>query len=237
MKYAYLFATCWSLTGVLCAQEPQTQDKTVPATVLRNEAATESKGAPSIGTPNVEKEPFEGSLDPEMLKDPDVAARLSTEYPVEGEEWKEYALGVLEMEMQEVIDDLSNGKPKPPAHVTQPRILSRLDFMIAELEKKCNGGAGSSNAGNRPAEKSGIKKGKMLDGQMRAANKEGDRWANLSPKEREKILQSQNDGFPVGYEDVLADYFRKLSKSDQPASNIKMTPDQSQEPANKPAKE
>lgn len=157
-------------------------------------------------------------------EDPDVAARMETPYPLDGEEWKEYPLGILEMEMAEAIEDLSAGKSKPPALVTQPRIISRLDLMIEELEKKTGGGTGSSNAGNKPAEKSALRKGSMKEGQMRAAKTEGDRWADIPPKEREKILQSQGEGFPAGYEDVLADYFRKLSKSEKPAAAPPVVP-------------
>jgi hypothetical protein len=149
--------------------------------------------------------------------DPDVAARMETLYPLDGEEWREYPLGVLEMEMQEAIEDLSAKKAKPPALVTQPRIISRLDVMIEELEKKMGNGTGSNNAGNKPAERSALRKGKSKDGEMRAVRKEGDKWAELPAKEREKILQSQGEGFPAGYEDVLADYFRKLAKTEKPA--------------------
>ena len=157
-------------------------------------------------------------------EDPDVAARLETPYPLDGEEWREYPLGILEFEMQEAIEDLAAGKSKPPALVTQPRIISRLDFMIEELEKKTGGGTGSSNAGNKPAEKSALRKGQMKEGQMRAAKNEGDRWADIPAKEREKILQSQGEGFPAGYEDVLADYFRKLSKSEKPTAATPVPP-------------
>ncbi len=157
-------------------------------------------------------------------EDPDVAARLETAYPLDGEEWKEYPLGILEMEMAEAIEDLSAGKSKPPALVTQPRIISRLDLMIEELEKKTGSGKGSSNSGNKPAEKSVLRKGSMKEGQMRAVKNEGDRWADIPPKEREKILQSQGEGFPAGYEDVLADYFRKLAKSEKPAAAPPVTP-------------
>jgi hypothetical protein len=54
---------------------------------------------------------------------------------------------------------------------------------------------------------------------MRAAKKDGRKWAELTEKERQKILQSKTDGFPAGYDDILADYFRKLSRTEQPAGN------------------
>lgn len=214
-----------------------------PAAVTEAAPAEEAKaeGEPAKEAPEEEKpaaKPAAAKADPALeaaKDDPDVAARLETLYPLDGEEWREYPLGVLEMEMQEAIEDLSAQKAKPPALVTQPRIISRLDVMIEELEKKTGGGAGSNNAGNKPAERSALRKGKSKDGEMRAVRKEGDKWAELPAKEREKILQSQGEGFPAGYEDVLADYFRKLAKTEKPAAAPAATdkPAAPEAPANK----
>lgn len=214
-----------------------------PAAVAEAAPAVEAKdeGAPAEEAPKEDKpaaKPTAAKTDPALeaaKDDPDVAARLETLYPLDGEEWREYPLGVLEMEMQEAIEDLSAQKAKPPALVTQPRIISRLDVMIAELEKKTGGGTGSNNAGNKPAERSALRKGKSKDGEMRAVRKEGDKWAELPAKEREKILQSQGEGFPAGYEDVLADYFRKLAKTEKLATAPAATdkPAAPETPANK----
>ena len=199
------------------AEESEAQPAAEAATTAP--ASSDSKPA-EAASPPAQSDSDKSPPTPVVDEDPDVAARRATSYPIDGDEWKEYALGILEMEMQEAIDDLSQGKPKPPALVTQPRILSRLDLMIVELEKKCNGGKGSNNSGNKPADKSVLRKGKMKEGEMRDARKEGDRWADIPAKEREKILQSQGAGFPPGYEDVLADYFRKLSKNEKPKSVV-----------------
>ena len=215
-----------SLTPLLLAEEGDAKPVAEAATTAPASPAPASETppgeAPALPVPSDKDKTTDT---PVVDEDPDVAARRVTSYPVEGDEWKEYALGVLEMEMQEAIDDLSRGKTKPPALVTQPRILSRLDLMIGELEKKCNGGKGSNNAGNKPADKSVLRKGKMKDGEMRDVRKDGDRWADIPAKEREKILQSQGAGFPPGYEDVLADYFRKLSKNEKPTSAAPLQPD------------
>ena len=204
-------------------------DVAVPAVPVEAQPAAPAVPPKPAAAPAENKEAAAKKAKTEALKkaaaeDPDVAARLETPYPLDGEEWKEYPLGILEMEMAEAIEDLAEGKSKPPALVTQPRIIERLDLMIEELEKKTGGGTGSSNAGNKPAEKSVLRKGSMKEGQMRAAKTEGDRWADIPPKEREKILQSQGEGFPAGYEDVLADYFRKLSKSEKPAAAPPVVP-------------
>lgn len=207
--------------GVSRADEPakpasETTTSTVSEPAKPNPVAVEST-PPADPKPAAPKEPAKPPVD----DDPDVAARRATEYPLEDDEWKEYALGILEMEMQEAIEDLSNGKPKPPALVTQPRIISRLDVMIEELEKKTGSGKGSNNAGNKPAEKSVLRKGKMKDGEMRAVDTDGKRLDRLTPKEREKILQAQGEGFPAGYEDVLQDYFRKLAASEKTTPGTK----------------
>ena len=55
----------------------------------------------------------------------------------------------------------------------------------------------------------------MKEGELRAADKSGRDWAKLTPKERERILQSRDEGFPPGYEDVLADYFRRISRGEE----------------------
>jgi hypothetical protein len=36
-------------------------------------------------------------------------------------------------------------------------------------------------------------------------------WGNLSPKERQQILQSKTDGFPAGYESLLQTYYKRLA--------------------------
>ncbi len=193
---------------------------TPSADAVETDVAQASQAKPTDATPKPATPPKEAAKPP-VDEDPDVAARRITDYPLEDEEWKEFPLGILEMEMQEAIEDLSNGKPKPPALVTQPRIISRLDFMIEEIEKKTKSGGGSNNGGNMPAEKSVLRKGKMKDGQMKAVDQGGKRLDNLTPKEREKILQAKGEGFPAGYEDVLQDYFRKLAAAEKTPAAVK----------------
>ena len=41
------------------------------------------------------------------------------------------------------------------------------------------------------------------------------RFDRLTPKEREKILQSKNEGFPAEFDDVLADYFRRIARESE----------------------
>ncbi len=228
-KFLLYFILIHGMTAAARADAGQQPAVQVEAPAEAQIEATGEAGKDPIpvkaqATTKTQPKPPVSVLDTAAQADPDVAVRMATDYPLDGEEWREYPLGVLEMEMQEAIEDLASGKPKPPALVTQPRIISRLDVMIAELEKKTGGGTGSNNAGDKPAEKSVLRKGQMKDGQLRAVKTDGDRWADLPAKEREKILQSKGDGFPAGYEDVLADYFRKLSKAEKPVAATPLGP-------------
>lgn len=121
----------------------------------------------------------------------------------------------LQSDMQSATLDLKEGETKPPADVTQPRILHRLGLLIEQLERQ---GAGAGQAGqqvNRPAQQSSLMRGPGGQNEMRAARDDGRDWADLSPKERQKILQSKTDGFPAGYDDILADYFRRVARAQQ----------------------
>ncbi len=144
-------------------------------------------------------------------------AKRITLFPVDDPKWLADPFPILEMEMVDAATDLSKGKTAPPAKVVQPRILNRLDLMIAELEKKCSSGGGSSSNPSRPAEASVLRKGAERKGELRAAEQQGRQWAKLSPKDREKVLQSQTEGFPPGYEAILADYFRRVSRTESPS--------------------
>lgn len=136
-------------------------------------------------------------------------------YPEDGEEWLKDPFLVLDMEMEAVVTDFGDGRPKPPAETTQPRIVNRFDTLIEMLEKSCNGTGPGGNNPMKPAQASVIRKGPGGMGELIAPKKNGKGYEDLTPKEREKILQSKTEGFPPGFEDVLADYFRRLSKAEE----------------------
>lgn len=121
----------------------------------------------------------------------------------------------LEGEMQVVVNDLEIGELQRPAEVDQPRILSELDVLVKMLEKACKkSGSGSGPAGanpTRPMADSTLSGGPGGMGDLRAARKNQRKWADLTPKERQKILQSQTGEFPAGFEQILEDYYRQLA--------------------------
>jgi hypothetical protein len=130
----------------------------------------------------------------------------------------------LQGDMQSATLDLKDGQTTPPADVTQPRILRRLGLLIEQLEQQGTGAGQAGQRVNRPAQQSSLMRGPGGQNEMRAARDDGRDWADLSPKERQKILQSRTDGFPAGYDDILADYFRRVARAE---ASSPTTPDES----------
>lgn len=131
----------------------------------------------------------------------------------------------IQTDVKSVITDFDKGQTTQPAKTTQPRIISRLDMLVEMLEKSCKKGGGAAGANpSRPANSSTLGKGPGGQGELKAPEKKGRNWADLTPKQREKILQSRTEGFPPGYEDILADYFRRLARN-QAVDKSKTTPE------------
>ncbi|QDT89040.1 hypothetical protein [Gimesia algae] len=133
---------------------------------------------------------------------------------VKDEAWLKDPFKNIQTDVKSVITDFDHGKTTQPAKTTQPRIISRLDTLVEMLEKSCKKGGGGAGANpTRPANSSTLGKGPGGEGELKAPDKKGRNWADLTPKQREKILQSRTEGFPPGYEDILADYFRRLARN------------------------
>jgi hypothetical protein len=80
------------------------------------------------------------------------------------------------------------------------------------LEKQCKGGGGGGPNPSRPLADSVISGGPGGQGEMVDADDQNKRWANLPPRQREAIQQSQTEGFPAGYEAILQSYYRRLAQ-------------------------
>jgi hypothetical protein len=143
----------------------------------------------------------------------------------------------LQSDMQSATMDLREGQTTPPADVTQPRILHRLGLLIEQLERQGSGAGQAGQRVNRPAEQSSLMRGPGGQNEMRAPRDDGRDWADLSPKERQKILQSKTDGFPAGYDDILADYFRQVARAQQDDVGASSAAEATGEPPPAPAEE
>lgn len=131
---------------------------------------------------------------------------------VDSRGWLKDPFRHLQSDMVDVIEDLAEGETKFPAEVSEPKIISRLDTLIELLEKQCNGGRGG--AGGRPLQRSVLAGGPGGQGALNAPRNSQRKWAELTAKERERILQSRTEGFPPGYEEILGEYFRRLAAED-----------------------
>jgi hypothetical protein len=123
-------------------------------------------------------------------------------------------------EMRTVVGRLSKLATDNPTQKNQKEVINKLDTLIAELEKECEKCKGSMSRPNptKPAGDSNIKSGPGGMGKLHAARNEGDRWGELPAHERDRILQSMNDGFPAHYQSILETYFKRLAE-EKPAED------------------
>lgn len=141
------------------------------------------------------------------------------------EAWLEDPFGAIGGDMRTASGDLHEGHTEPPVSVTHPRVEQRLEQLIAMLEKQCQG-TGSGGGGNpsRPAARSTLRSGADKQGPLTDPTASNRAWAQLTPKDREKIEQARGEGFPAGFEDVLADYFLRLAQEEESAESARPTP-------------
>lgn len=105
-----------------------------------------------------------------------------------------------------------------PTQLMQKDIVTELDQIIAMLEKRRkNGKAGGGANPYQPLPDSVIAGGPGGQGDLRDPNASTRLWGQLPPKQREQILQSQNQGFPAGYEEILSAYYKRLSQDNAEA--------------------
>jgi hypothetical protein len=164
-----------------------------------------------------EKPSLKGLVKPAFVKAPFVPAAKTARLQrlqalVDSQDWLKDPFRHLQTDMVEVVDDLADGQTHTPAHVSQPKIISRLDTLIELLEKQCKAGGGGNP--NSPLRRSVLAGGPGGLGDLNAPRSSRRKWAELTPKERERILQSRTEGFPAGYEEILGEYYRRLATED-----------------------
>lgn len=198
---AVAIGLAWSATP-LCAVAPAKVTAPGNVRVPGNVTAPARPGQPS--NPG-------GMLNP--VVGPVKSARLQQlQSLVDNKGWLKDPFRYLQSNMVEVIEDLAASETHVPAEVTEPKIISRLDVLIEMLEKQCKKGGGGNP--NRPLPRSILAGGPGGQGDLNAPRNSRRKWAELTPKERERILQSRTEGFPAGYEELLGEYFRRLATED-----------------------
>jgi len=121
-------------------------------------------------------------------------------------------IGPIAEQMGSVVGDLTDLKTDLPVQTKQHQVIGSLDLVIKELEQQCSGNGGGNPNPTKPISRSVIAKGPGGSGPLHDAQAGTRVWGQLPAKEREQILQSQTEGFPPGYESVLASYFTRLAQ-------------------------
>ena len=116
--------------------------------------------------------------------------------------------------MTHVAGDLAKTVTGEPVQTKQKEIIKDLDELIASLEKQCQNCRNGMVRNNptRPAAESTLRKGTGGVGDMVNPHDSNKDWAKISPRERDRILQSMSEGFPPEYRLVLERYYRRLAE-------------------------
>jgi hypothetical protein len=127
--------------------------------------------------------------------------------------WAEPTASTIAEKMSGVTDELNKTVTGKPVQTEQKQIVRDLDELIASLEKECENCRGNRKM-NKPItgmRDSMISGGTGGIGTLLNPNDSGKDWGKLSPRERDRILQSMSEGFPPEYRTVLERYYRRLA--------------------------
>jgi hypothetical protein len=121
-------------------------------------------------------------------------------------------LKFISNDMKVVSGDLAQDQTGQATQQKEAAVAGQLDDVIKLLEQQCKSGTGASLNPMKPLADS--KRGGGPGGiheltDPKASDKQ---WGNLSPKQRDQILQSKTDGFPQGYETLLQSYYKRLAE-------------------------
>ena len=116
--------------------------------------------------------------------------------------------------MTHVAGDLAKTVTGEPVQTQQKEIVKDLDDLIAQLEKECQNCKNGIKRNNptRPMADSMIRSGTGGIGDLVNPQDSNKDWAEISPRERDRILQSMSEGFPPEYRLVLERYYRRLAE-------------------------
>jgi hypothetical protein len=116
--------------------------------------------------------------------------------------------------MTNVAGDLAKTVTGEPVQARQKEIVKDLDDLIASLEKQCQACKNGlvKNNPTRPATQSTLRQGTGGVGDLVNPQEGSKDWAKISPRERDRILQSMSEGFPPEYRLVLERYYRRLAE-------------------------
>ena len=135
-------------------------------------------------------------------------------------------MSAISEKMTGVVVDLTKAETGPPVQDRQKAIVGDLDALIASLEQECQACRNGMRRNNPRdgAPDSMISRGTGGSGPLIDPSQGEKDWAKLSPRERDRILQSMSEGFPPEYRQVLERYYRRLAEEKTVAPGPASTP-------------
>jgi hypothetical protein len=128
-------------------------------------------------------------------------------------------LSTITDQMSGVTDQIAELNTGRGVQGQQTEIVGNLDAVIKMLQQKSgNGNSGSRNP-TKPMNDSRIAGGPGGIGPLVTPTADSRNFANLTPKDRDAILQSKTEGFPPGYESLLQSYYQRLAEDKAPAKS------------------
>jgi hypothetical protein len=120
-----------------------------------------------------------------------------------------------------IVGELADSKTDLPVQYQQKKVVGELDTIIKQMEEQMKSGSGSGSNPNptKPMQKSILAGGPGGSGPLHDPKAGQRAWGDLPAKEREQILQSQTEGFPPGYEQVLSSYYNRLAQEKVSSDN------------------
>lgn len=118
----------------------------------------------------------------------------------------------IDVHMGDIVGDLGDGNTEQPVQEKQKHVVGEFDALIKQLEQQCkSGGSGANPNPTKPMTKSQLAKGPGGSGPLHDPLAGTKTFATLPPKDRDQVLQSRTEGFPPGFESVLASYYARLA--------------------------
>ena len=153
------------------------------------------------------------------LQQQDLAAATAAQ---QGEDaWMNNPFNHLEGEMGEIVQRIDASDTGDSTQERGVEVVEKLDTLIALMEQACSacqscssgGGSQPGNMANggQPANDSTLAQGPGGSGDLRGDGDGNADIDSLTDAQRDEILLSGQDGFPEGYEALLAEYYARLA--------------------------
>lgn len=141
------------------------------------------------------------------------------------------ALTALSMQAQEdPLEPIASAMNAAAAGLNHPDVgaatqkseqsaVTQLKTLIEQVEQQLKQQQQQQGQGGRPPANptEGMKESRVVDGpggrgQMIRAREGANDWGKLPDRDRDKIIQAREQGFPAGYEEMLERYYKRLAE-------------------------